>query len=132
MVGVRRVLRAAIFASFLLAAWTLARPAHASSLAPFCDDRGATALAPAPALEETDAAIERAKTSPCDGDTPLLGLAVGPSHHGLSAPADDTESAQPVTLSLFAPRIEASIDFAIRALAPELGVRWRVERPPRS
>jgi hypothetical protein len=131
MVGVPRILRAALFASFLLATWTFARPARASALAPFCDDRGATALAPAPALEATDEAIARAKTSPCDLNEPLVGLAVGPSHRAPAAPPDDIGSAQPVTPPLLEPRVAISIDFAARARSEQHGVRWRVERPPR-
>jgi hypothetical protein len=131
MVGVGRILRAVVFASLLLATWTLARPAHASPLAPFCDDRGATALAPAPALETPDEAIRRAKTSPCDGDEPLFGLAVGPAHRALAPPLGHVESAQPVKPSLFVPLGGTSIDFAERASLMPLGVRGRVERPPR-
>ena len=131
MVGIPRILRAALFASFFLAAWAFARPARASALAPFCDDRGATALAAAPALEATDEAIARAKASPCDGNEPLVGLAVGPGHRAPAAPSDDVGSAQPVTLPLLVPLVGISIDFAARARAEQHGVRWRVERPPR-
>jgi hypothetical protein len=131
MVGVAKLLRGVLFASFLLAVWTISRPAHASPLAPFCDDRGATALAAAPALEATDEAIQRAKTSACEEDAPLLGLAVGPAHHPLAAPAEDIGAAQAVAPSLLATLAETSIDFASRAQPRQHGVRGRIERPPR-
>jgi hypothetical protein len=131
MLGVGRILRAMVFASLLLATWTLARPAHAFSLAPFCDDRGATALAPAPALQTPDEAIRRAKTPACEGDELIFGLAVGPAHRALAQPVDHVESAQPVKPSVLVPLDGTSIDFAERASLMQLAARGRVERPPR-
>ena len=61
---VTRVFRTAIFAGVMLALWTLGRPAHAATLAPFCDDRGATALAPPPALEAPDEAVRQGRRPP--------------------------------------------------------------------
>ncbi len=131
MVGTAKVLRAAIFASFLLAAWTFARTVQASPLAPFCDDRGATALAPEPALEATDEAVRRAKTSECAGNEPLLGLVLGPSHRAPVAPSGQVDPARPVRSPRLAPLVGAPLDFATQATPEHRGVRGRVERPPR-
>src|SRR5947209_17163186 len=72
----RVVLRAVLFGSVVLALWSLARPASAA-IAPLCDDRGASAIAPPPLLQAPDdahnEAIERAHVAPsCTrGDLPL-------------------------------------------------------------
>jgi hypothetical protein len=131
MVGFGKVLRAVVFASFLLAAWTFARPAQAALLAPFCDDRGATALAPEPALEATDEAVSRVKTSACDENEPLVGLAVGPAHRAATAPSGPVEPARVIRGSPLLRALVGSLDFVTRATPRPRGVRGRVERPPR-
>jgi hypothetical protein len=130
---VTRVFRTAIFAGVMLALWTLGRPAHAAMLAPFCDDRGATALAAPPALEATDEAVRRTATPPpCDDAAPIFGLALGPAHRILrslsadAAPAAMTAEPRPVPPSLGEP-----IMFPAGQSTPAAGVRDRVERPPR-
>jgi hypothetical protein len=132
---VAKTLRAAIFTSLMLVLWTFARPAGAATLAPFCDDRGATALAPAPALEATDEAVRRAAAPPdCDVmGTPVRGLSVGHARPRVSAePAEVTPVQTPASLRLVAPAGEP-LDVVVRAssLLPQPGVRFRVERPPR-
>jgi hypothetical protein len=129
---VTRVFRAAIFAGVMLALWTLSRPAHASGLAPFCDDRGATLLAAPPALEATDEAVRRAAAPPCETDTPMSGVVLGHAHPGVRAvPAD----AAPATATTPSPQVPPALDgplaFVPRDLPPQAGVRYRVERPPR-
>ena len=129
---VTRVFRTAIFAGVMLALWTLGRPAHAGTLAPFCDDRGATALAAQPALEATDEAVRRTAAPPCDDDVPLFGLALGAAHRSLrsfsadAAPA--TAAAQP---RLLHPSLDEPMAFVVAQGPPLAGVRCRVERPPR-
>src|SRR5271154_4922164 len=68
-----RALRYLLAASLTLVLWTLARPALAMS-APFCDDRGASGIAAAPALEAPDVGVQRARaTPPCPGEDVPLG-----------------------------------------------------------
>jgi len=129
---VTRVFRTAIFAGVLLALWTLGRPAHAAGLAPFCDDRGATALAEPPALEAPDVAIQRAAAPPCGTDAPVFGLALGPAHHVASgAPADAAPAAAASPLPVLPPPLDGLVVFVSGETPPQAGVRYRVERPPR-
>jgi hypothetical protein len=125
--------RATIFAGVMLAFWTLGRPAHAATLAPFCDDRGATALAPQPALEATDEAVRRAADAPCDTDAPIFGLALGPAHRILSeVPADAAPAAIESPAQLAPAPLDGSFAPVARETPPQAGVRYRVERPPRA
>jgi hypothetical protein len=126
-----RVLRAALFASIMLAVWSFARPALASSLAPFCDDRGATALAPPPALEVPDEALRQAAAPPCAPDSPLFGLAFDHSHPRSSKTWPSQEPALGVTSIPVARPSGERLEFASHATSPPYGVRYRVERPPR-
>jgi hypothetical protein len=128
---VTRVFRTAIFAGVMLAFWTLARPAHAA-LAPFCDDRGATALAAPPALEAPDEAIQRAAAPPCETtDTPLYGLVLGRAHAGVrSVPADAAPAGTVAPLPPL-PQVSEPFAFLEGDLPPQAGARYRVERPPR-
>jgi hypothetical protein len=129
---VTRVFRTAIFAGVMLALWTLGRPAHAAILAPFCDDRGATALAEPPALEATDEAVRRSASPPCDEDAPIFGLALGPAHRILrSLSADAAPAATAAELRPLPPSLGETIAFVGGQTTPEAGVRCRVERPPR-
>jgi hypothetical protein len=132
---VARTLRAAIATSLMLVLWTFARPAHAATIAPFCDDRGATALAPAPALEASDEAVRRAAIQDCDtSGSPTLGLSVGHARPRISpAPAEISPSQTPASLR-FVPPAGEPLDVVARAssLLPQPGVRFRVERPPRA
>jgi hypothetical protein len=130
---VTRVFRAAIFAGVMLACWTLCRPAQAAVLAPFCDDRGATALAAPPALEATDEAVRRAAAPPCDTDAPIFGLALGAGHRAIrTVSADATPAAPWPPLRLPPARLLVGALPVVRLEAPPFaGVRYRVERPPR-
>jgi hypothetical protein len=130
---VTRVFRTAIFAGVMLALWTLGRPAHAAGLAPFCDDRGATALAAPPALEAPDVAVQRAAAPPCDSDEPIFfGRALGPARHAPRAIGVSTLTATTTQAAL---ELAAPLERRPSVLAPEspprAGVRYRVERPPR-
>jgi hypothetical protein len=129
---VTRVFRTAIFAGVMLALWTLGRPAHAATLAPFCDDRGATALAAPPALEATDEAVRRTAAPPCDNDAPFFGLALGPAHQSLrSFSADAAPAITAAQPRLLHPSLDEPIAFVAGKALPLVGVRYRVERPPR-
>ena len=138
-----KALRAALFTGLVLALWTFARPARADvspsdvlarSLAPFCDDRGATALAPPPALEPTDEVLLRASAPPSDaGDEgqPSFGASLRPAHRVIR-----TKAAQVVPVPVPSPTavppspVSALVLFEREALPPA-GVRFRIERPPR-
>ncbi len=125
--------RATIFAGVMLAVWTLGRPAHAATLAPFCDDRGATALAAQPALEAPDEAVRRAAAAPCDADAPLFGLALGPAHRILrEVLTDAAPAAAGAPAQLTPPPLDAPFAPVARETPPQAGVRYRVERPPRA
>jgi hypothetical protein len=131
---VARSLRVALFASLVLALWSFARPARAATLAPFCDDRGATALASPPALEATDEAVRRTAATPCDGsgDAPLFGVSLGSAPH--RAPAAAAHVAPMRTAPAFEPLAPApveALEFVPASTLTPPGVRFRVERPPR-
>jgi hypothetical protein len=128
---VRRVLRVAIAASIALALFVLARPARAST-APFCDDRGASAIADAPILQAPDDAIRLARLAPCDGEDRILDASVAPTQR---TPIRATTGAEPAVtpraLGLAPPAgdiLPAPLVHAV--LLPE-GVGFRLERPPR-
>jgi hypothetical protein len=127
----RRVLRAVLFAIVTIALWTVARPAQAMP-APFCDDRGATAIAPEPLLEAPDVAIQRAHVAPvCDGEEIQLGAAVAPGHaHPIltSSPADP--ALPPGILAVLPP--SGSLRSFVPAARPCAdGVTSTLDRPPR-
>jgi hypothetical protein len=134
MFDTRRILRQLFCACALLVLWTIARPAAAASLpAPFCDDRGASVLAPAPLLEATDVAIQRARsTSPCDAAGPMFFASLGPGRSDVAPRFGGSESA---IVSGQAPLAQPAGELLAEpsaTLAPDYGVRSRVERPPRA
>jgi len=127
----RRALRSALFAALVLALWTLARPARAAS-APFCDDRGATALAAPPALEAPDEAIRRARVPSCTHDRVDLGLTVRARHGGTAPPPEDSDKGWQPQVRLPGPALDEVLESAPSPAPPCTAVRSRVERPPRS
>jgi hypothetical protein len=130
---VTKAFRTAIFAGVLLALWLVGRPAHAATFAPFCDDRGATALAPPPALEATDEAVRRTAVPPCDGDAPVFGLSLQAAHRvARTVSSAATPAATPAPLRLLPSPLDGPIAFVARETPPQAGVRHRVERPPRA
>jgi hypothetical protein len=126
-----RVLRVAIAASFALVLFVLARPASAAT-APFCDDRGASAIAAPPVLEAPDDAIRRASVVSCDTEERLLDASIGPAHRLRIRALVGTESAiaapRPDVLRPLGQRLP--VQRAPVARLPQ-GVGVRVERPPR-
>jgi hypothetical protein len=126
-----QTVRAALFAGVVLAIWTFALPARAEP-GVLCDDRGATVLAAAPALEAADIAIERARVSAaCDGEDRFLGAAVVPGQQS-SAPVPPTaEPFLPAQPQVLTPPSGEVLPIAVAAALPHDGVRSRVERPPR-
>jgi hypothetical protein len=129
-----RVVRQLICASIVLAVWTMARSAAAGlPPAPFCDDRGASGLAAAPLLEATDVAIQRARvTSPCGATDFVLFASLGQGSNPVAPQFDAADPAMPSCgLHLARPAGELLAEPSA-ALAPDYGVRFRIERPPRS
>lgn len=127
---VRRALRAALFAALVLVLWTLARPARAAS-APFCDDRGATALAAPPALEASGEAIRRAHISSCTHEKVELGLTVRAQRRAAAPPSEGSDKGWQPEVRLIGPALGEVPKAAPVPASPSLGVRARVERPPR-
>jgi hypothetical protein len=128
----RQILRAVVASSLALALWTLARPALAVS-APFCDDRGASAIAPPPTLEAPDVGVRRAHiTAACPGDDLPLGATLT---RGRPRSVLWAVTAEPVLATLRAPFVAPpprTLDPPPVADAPREGVHARVERPPRA
>jgi hypothetical protein len=129
MVG--RALRAALCAALVLAVWTLARPAKAAS-APFCDDRGATALAAPPALEAPDEAIRRARVSNCEHEKVEFAQTVRTPRKSAPPPSDASDKGWQSQATLSGAAGYERLEFEIVHASPCIGARTRVERPPRS
>jgi hypothetical protein len=129
-----RLARSALFFATMLVVSTLARSALASrSAAPFCDDRGATALAAPPDLQASGEAIQRARAEACgmkvNGDTwrSILRPARASVRATPSQPSPARLTAPLATVplvSVVAPAPETLSD-------PPAGASGRVERPPR-
>jgi hypothetical protein len=130
-------MRAALFAivtvAVTIAFAALGRPAMAMP-AGYCDDRGATAIAPAPVLEAPDVAVRAARpaaTCPMDAEDMIAGEAAAPGHVPTVFPAASGEPALPACALHVPP---PSCDWMLHA--PEVargpdGVATSVERPPR-
>jgi hypothetical protein len=128
----RRTLRAVLFAIVTIALWTVARPAHAMP-APFCDDRGATAIAEPPLLVAPEIAVHRAiAAASCDAEDVVLGATVAPGQGDARASATQAEPAVPATPPVLAPAESSSTSLAPAVLPVADGVRSELERPPRA
>jgi hypothetical protein len=127
----RRVRRTVLFLGFALAVWALARPASAMP-AGLCDDRGASAIAPPPALEVPDLAFMRARAAAsCPGDEGPVRATIGPAHRVFAPFSGSSDQTLPVAMTLLTPDAGEKVDLAPRANRSLLGARLRVERPPR-
>jgi hypothetical protein len=126
-----RVWQLAFFVSLALALCTLARPALAMP-AGLCDDRGATAIAPAPALQAPEEAIQRASApASCAGRDGLARATIAPAHRGLASASADPQPAFPVGRVALAAAEGDKIELGRVDDQPLRGMRPRVERPPR-
>ena len=135
----RRLIRVAITASLVLALWAIARPAKAATapLAPFCDDRGATAVASPPVLPMLDRAFLRAVPSSRPDaelapDAPVR-ASVGPSRGALEMRSFEVT---PFLVAgaeqwVYPAPPDSNLAFCAVVSAPPHGVHIRVERPPR-
>jgi hypothetical protein len=128
-----RWLRTVWLVATALAAWCLVTPARAA--APYCDDRGASAVAPPPQLQAPETTIERTtEPSRCDAVDGLLGAAQDPQEGG--APAvpplgSQWASTLAAQVSVYGAPL-TSRDRRAKALGgARSGIRFGVERPPR-
>lgn len=128
----RRLLRAALFAIVTVALWALARPAMAMP-AGYCDDRGATAIAPPPVLEAPDVAVRQARVAAsCDGDDVAVGETVAPGHAPAGGVAAQGDPAVPVRTIALPPASSEQMS-PVPELGPRAdGVTTSIERPPRA
>lgn len=130
----RRALRGAFIVGLLTLMSTFARSALASETqrwAPYCDDRGATAVAPPPALEAPDEAIRRARASTCASDELTLHAVATQGHRsGHSFSSDAPQALATETTTLVSPPGETMDAAPVTARAAQ-GARERLDRPPR-
>jgi hypothetical protein len=112
-----------------LAVWLVAWPA-AAAVAPLCDGRGASALAPAPTLDAPDASID---VGGAEGCVDLLerdhSFHQGRAPKPLPSPAG--ADLLPVASGVYlAPRGVTLLSVATHAVGSRSAVRARLERPP--
>jgi len=115
----------------VLAAWLVARPASAS--APLCDERGASALAPAPVLDTPGGSVDVGERP--DGRGLWVGKDVTyqrgerPLRILRSVRADVAPVTHALVVPPCAPDTTVMSESGVR---PSSGVRFALERPPRS
>jgi hypothetical protein len=131
----RRLLRAAAFAIVTIVATIVmcafARPAMAMP-AGYCDDRGATAIAPPPVLEAPDVAVRQARAaSSCDGDDTRVGEAVAPGHAPASVAVGQGDPGLPTRAIALPPASSESTSPVPEVGRAADGVITSIERPPR-
>ena len=100
--------------------------------APYCDDRGATAVAPPPALEAPDEAIRRARASACASDELTLHAVVVQGHRGGHSPSSDAPQALATEMTTLASPPGETMDATPVTARAAHGARDRLERPPRA
>jgi hypothetical protein len=126
-----RAVRYILVSSLTLVLWTFARPAMAMP-APFCDDRGASGIAAAPALEASDVAVQRARaTPPCPGEDLPLGVAITHSRPASAPAVLAVDPALPTARPPLVAPPDTLLDPSPTVECPREGERSRIERPPR-
>lgn len=126
-----RLLRAVLLSGLTLVLCMIVRPAFASE-APFCDDRGASAIALPPALDASDQAVARALACSQGGDFSayLATFTRARCHAELSLQGvDAAASAEALEVGGSSQRGLSDLG---SASAPPTVVRSRIDRPPRS
>jgi hypothetical protein len=127
-----RVARAALFFATMFVVSTLARSAFAAA-APFCDDRGATALAAPPDLQAPDDAIQKARAEACgmhgDGDAWVAMFRAARMER--SAPPPDPSPARLTAAIVVAVPSSTALHHPEAPGEARTGSSSRVERPPR-
>ena len=124
----RRWARIVVFGATVATLWLIALPAMASG--PICDDRGATVIAPSPMLIVPEQSLIASDVDDCDASSQQASV------HRHRVPAEPivfsaSDAALPTSaLRVFAPTGGEARWFVDRD-APSIGVRTRVERPPR-
>jgi hypothetical protein len=128
----RRLVRLVLAAATTLAAWLVVMPARAA--APFCDDRGASTLAPAPQLQAPEVSIDVGDSD--EGCFDGLGQSGNALDEGRAPPIASSPQGFDATLPLAIPIGRASFVVlpAPAASRPAVrpGVQGRVDRPPRA
>jgi hypothetical protein len=126
-----RLLRAVVASAVALAVWVLARPALAAP-APFCDDRGASALASAPPLQEPPVVLGKAPSGlSCPSADLPLGSTLSRGHRAVSSAPQLSEPFLPLVSVRIPPAEEVAAGPTVASINAPVGVRSRVERPPR-
>jgi hypothetical protein len=123
--------RVLLFVAVVAAMWTLALPALAAP-APYCDDRGASALAPPPTLQLPEQGVAPTLLAPpacpLDETTLLPALSADRTVHSSLSSA---EPAMPVALQWLSPASTGMLPEVAPVAVVSSWIRWRVERPPR-
>lgn len=127
----RRALRLVLVSSLGLALWFVALPARAST-APFCDDRGASALAPPPTLVGGDPTTQIGRLDvSCEGEDILVGATITRGHP-TPVPAPDAPDPYLASAALaVVPPTGEELDRPPSEPPRTEDVRSRIERPPR-
>jgi hypothetical protein len=129
--SIRAILRLVVASGLGLALWAVAVPAWASS-APFCDDRGATALAATPVLVGGESGVQVAPSkATCDGEELFFGASLTRGHRAPAPAVDAPEPYVAPAVPSVAPAVGDPLIQPPEVACPTEGVRWRVERPPR-
>jgi len=135
MVTLPRALRVALVVSVVLTTWTLTRPAWAAQaaplFAPFCDDRGATAIALPPSLEASAEMITRGRSASCDRDPLSVFASIAPARARFAVRPALAQPASPVAAPCLTPPTSLRGGLPAATADPHRGVRFRIERPPR-
>ena len=129
----RRLVRLVLAAATTLAAWLVVMPARAA--APFCDDRGASTLAPAPQLQAPETSIDVGAGDEACLDA--LGQSSGNAvDEGRAPPIASSPQGFDATLPSAIPIGRASFVILPVPAASRAPVRpailGRVDRPPRA
>ena len=132
----RRLVRLVLAIATTLAAWLVVMPARAA--APFCDDRGASTLAPAPQLQAPEVSID-VGASASDAERCLDALGKSSARNALdegrAPPTASSAQSFDATLPSAIPIGRASfVVLAVPASSRAVvrpGIQGRVDRPPR-
>jgi hypothetical protein len=127
-----RAARVLVALALALAVWAVARPASAAP-APFCDDRGASAIAPPPMIESPTDVLERVRAaSSCTSDDgESFRRSFAPMHRLPRPTGPNLEPALPRScVAIVLPGAGEPVAVVKSERSPD-GVRARVERPPR-
>jgi hypothetical protein len=127
------MLRWVVWASCLAGVLLGTRVARAA--APMCDERGASAIAPPPALPLRDVRLEAGRPLQCDSPLKMTVAPIGPSARGQAVVTGDSfEDAwiKPALTKVSRLSSAPAPGGAVVSLPPSAGYRRGVFRPPRA